>query len=332
MTGLELFHFLRPVWLLGIPLVLLLWRVARSYRQRSPVPETFVAPHLARALAVEPAHLRRIHPSDFLALVLVLLSVAAAGPTWQRQDSPWFEETVPLFIALEVSDSMRANDLEPSRLERARFEILDLLEQRPGARTALIAYAGSAHLVLPPTRDLSVVRPFLEALDPAIMPRKGADAGAVLERVQQMFSGSPAISGSTLLFVSDGFDASSGQALIDFARRPDSPGVVALILGKTEGGVALAPDGSPILEPSGSRLDTRIDRAGLERLSQAAGIPLVEAQAGNEDTRQLLAHIESRVARGENKNSLWRDQAWWLLWPVALLWLIGFRRGWSFLA
>ena len=69
---------------------------------------------------------------------------------------------------------MRANDLQPTRLDRARFKVLDLIEQRSGSSTALIAYAGSAHILMPPTKDLNVVKPFLESLDPAIMPEPGA--------------------------------------------------------------------------------------------------------------------------------------------------------------
>ena len=65
---------------------------------------------------------------------------------------------------------MRSNDVLPTRLERARIKILDLVAARTGARTALIAYAGSAHVVIPPTTDIDVIKPFLEGLDPAIMP------------------------------------------------------------------------------------------------------------------------------------------------------------------
>jgi Ca-activated chloride channel family protein len=91
-----------------------------------------------------------------------------------------------LVIAIEVSDSMRSNDLQPTRLDRARFKVMDLVAARTGSRTALIAYAGSAHIVVPPSTDSEVLQPFLESLDPVIMPSPGANAGNVLPLAQAL--------------------------------------------------------------------------------------------------------------------------------------------------
>lgn len=329
MNTLDLLHFLRPFWLLALPIITLTWLTVRRRETRKARVAELVASHLRDALTVNRSRRRRFRPIDGVGLGLLAAAVAAAGPTWSKQQSPWFSETAPLIIAIEVSDSMRSNDLQPTRLDRARFEILDLIEQRTGSRTALIAYAGSAHIVMPPSKDVGVLTPFLESLDPAIMPEPGADVSSVLPLAQAMLGEEAAV--GTLLFVNDGFSQGNVSTLAEYSERADTASVVALIVGTNDGGVALMPDGSAVMAPGGGRLDTTIDTAVLRRVESEAGIAVVRAGTGDGDIRQLMRHIESNLRRADDPNAEWRDQAWWFVWPAALLSLLWFRRGWTML-
>jgi Ca-activated chloride channel family protein len=323
----ELFHFLRPLWLLALPAVGLTWWLARRRELRSRTTAFPAAPHLQEALTMHRDASGGLRAVDGVALMLIAVAVAAAGPTWRKEPSPWFEETAPLVIAVEVSDSMRANDLQPTRLDRARFEILDLIDARTGSRTALIAYAGSAHIVVPPSSDIGVLKPFLESLDPAIMPTPGAYAGGVLPLAKDVLGESAAV--GTLLFVNDGFAADDIAALAEFGADPTSPAMVTLVIGTEEGGVALMPDGAPVLAESGGRLDTRVDSQLLRRVAGEAGIPVVRAAAGDGDLRSLLRAIESGTRQADDPDAQWKDAGWWFLWPALLLALPWFRRGWT---
>jgi Ca-activated chloride channel family protein len=328
MTALEQFHFLRPLWLLALPLLSWIWWLVRRRSMSGGRLNTLIAPHLLDALTVNRNARHWFRPIDGLAMALIAASLAAAGPTWSKQASPWFSETATLVIALEVSDSMRSNDLQPTRLERARFKILDLIARRTGARTALIAYAGSAHLVMPPTQDAEVIKLFLESLDPAVMPNPGASAAAVLPLALKMLS--QEANAGTLLFVCDGFDAAEIPELTAFASRVGAPALAALILGTEEGGVALLPDGSPVIGPDGSRLDTRLDTSVLRRVSSEAGVAIVRARSiGDSDLAQLMRRIESNLQQADDPQARWKDQSWLLLWPAAFLVLLWFRRGWT---
>ncbi len=327
MSALELFHFMRPLWLLALPLLLAVWWLVRRRESERAQTTSLVAPHLRDALTVNRDSRGWFRPVDGATIALLVLALGAAGPTWNKQPSPWFSETAPLVIAVEVSDSMRSNDLQPTRLDRARFKVLDLIGQRTGSRTALIAYAGSAHVVMPPTTDIEVVKPFLESLDPGIMPAPGADASGVLPLALDMLGDEAAI--GTLLFVNDGFDSVDVPAFREFSDRPDAMSMVALVLGTDEGGVALMPDGSPVTGPSGGRLDTAVNVDVLQRIESAAGMPVIRASHGDTDLRRLMMRIESNLAQADDPNAQWRDQAWWLLWPAALLTLLWFRRGWT---
>ena len=111
----------------------------------------------------------RLLPIDGVALVLALACLGAAGPTWSRVPDPFVAQTAPLVIALKVTPSMENRDVAPSRLERSRQKIRDLLALRTGARSALIAYAGTAHSVVPMTEDPNVLLPYLEGLDTLIL-------------------------------------------------------------------------------------------------------------------------------------------------------------------
>lgn len=322
----EQLHVMRPLWLAVLPLIVLTWWLIRHRDTGAAGSSTLVAEHLREALIVNRGASRGIKAVDGVALGMLLLALAAAGPAWDRQAAPWFAETAPLVIAFEVSDSMRSNDLMPTRLDRARFKVLDLIAARTGSRTALIAYAGSAHIVLPPSSDAEVLKPFLESLDPAIMPVGGADASRVLPLAAQLLGddGAP----GTVLFVNDGFAPTDIGALAALAATPGAPALAALVVGTDAGGVALRPDGTPVMA-DGARLDTRIDTSLLQRVAREAGVEVVRATTGDADIRALLRHIESSLQLADDPEAEWRDRAWWLLWPVALLLLGWFRRGWT---
>jgi Ca-activated chloride channel family protein len=323
----ELLHFIRPLWLIALPMTFLVWWLVRRRDAVQAKIAAPIAPHLQDALTMNRDARAGLRAVDGAAALLVFAAIAAAGPTWSKQASPWFEETAPLVVAVEVSDSMRANDLQPTRLDRARFKILDLIGARTGSRTALIAYAGSAHIVIPPSSDVDVLKPFLESLDPAIMPEPGSNAVAVLPLANNILGENAAI--GTVLFVNDGFDGDDIAGLAEFSADPTSPALAALVVGTEAGGVALMPDGSPVLAGTGGRLDTRVDPSMLRRVSSEAGVTVVRAEAGDSDIRSLMRAIDSNLRQADDPEAQWRDAGWWFLWPALLLALPWFRRGWT---
>jgi len=327
MSGIELFHFLRPLWLIAVPAIVVLWWYARWRRAADDSPGELLPPHLWAALTVNRENRKRFRPVDLATLLALMVVLAGAGPTWSKQPSPWFAETAPLVVAIEVSDSMRASDVTPTRLDRARFKLLDLIEARTGSRTAIIAYADSAHIVVPPSRDKAVIKPLLESLDPAIMPLPGANAANVLPLALKLLGENAAI--GTVLFVNDGFDALDVPVLAGFAATKGNPSLAALVVGTDGGGVALYPDGSPVTKKDGSRLDTSIDTQLLARIEGEAGMPVLRMSTDETDVRRLLRVISSNLQQADDPDARWRDEGWWFLWPAALLGMLWFRRGWT---
>ncbi len=323
----EAFHFIRPGWLLLLPLLVGTWLFVRRLLVGNTEVGDLIAPHLRAALIVNSRTENRLKAVDGIILCGCLLALAAAGPTWSRIASPWFSETAPLVIAVEVSDSMRANDVLPTRLDRARFKIIDLISARTGARTAIIAYAGSAHIVVPPSSDVAVLKPLLESLDPAVMPIGGARAGKALPLALELLDDEAAR--GSILFVNDGFTEEDLESFREFAAESDVPGLFALVVGTDAGGVALMPDGAPVPGSADGRLDTSINQALLRQVESASGMQIIRMRTDESDLRALLARIASHLAQAADPDAQWRDEGWWLLWPAGLLMLLWFRRGWT---
>ncbi len=321
------FHFLRPGWLILILLVAFSWWVIRHHITVREQLSRSISAHLLAALTTGEKQRQIFRPVDSVGILLIMGILAMAGPAWDKQPSPWFSETAPLIIALEVSDSMRSNDVMPSRLERARFKILDLIKTRTGARTALIAYSGSAHIVMPPTTDVNVIKPFLEGLDPAIMPQPGSDVTKVLPLALSLLSEETGT--GTLLFVNDGFAALDIPDLVRFSNQEFPPALAALVFGTEQGGVAVMPDGSPVMAESGGRIATAVDFAMLKQIAKETGMLVERSVPGDEDLKKLLRGIESQLRQADDPEAVWIDRAWWLTWPVILLMLFSFRRGWA---
>ncbi|TWA92318.1 VWA domain-containing protein [Bradyrhizobium stylosanthis] len=285
------FHLLRPLWLLAlIPVIgisgLLLWR-QHVRAQWGGV----IAPHLLDHLIVRPGRGRTINPLYLVATGMALGIVALSGPTWRRELPPFVEDKAPLMIALSVSSSMNETDVAPSRLERAKQKIRDLLVARAGARTGLVAYAGTAHLVMPLTDDRSVIEPFLAALSPGLMPSDGSNAAAAVSLAAAALRPEPVA--GTILLVGDNADPAGEEAV---RRSAERNGLAILAVGPVP----------PTWEAAA--VPVSIDGTDIARLE-----------------RRIETHFQA--AQGDRFGTRWLDEGFWLLLPLALLSLLWFRRG-----
>ena len=196
------FHFLRPLWLLNLLLAVLLWATIHYGASSERRWRRIIAPHLLAHLKVGGEQGWRFRPLHLVLMLIVLGSLGAAGPTWEREASPFAEDTAPLVIALDLSDSLNAIDIQPTRLERAKQKIRDLVSLRKGSRTALLVYAGSAHTVLPLSDDPALFETFLSALSSSVMPVAGKDPTKALALAEEILA-SDDVPGS-ILFLTDG--------------------------------------------------------------------------------------------------------------------------------
>ncbi len=291
-------HFLRPGWLVGVPIAALLtlshWRLRRA----SGLWRGRIAPHLLEHLLVRPERATRLGPAAWLFAVLALGSIALSGPSWERTPPPFAEDDAALVLILDLSEDMLRAEPPPSRLLHARLRLRDLLSLRRDERIALIALGATAHRVLPFTTDAAAIRSYLDVLDPGLMPaapphRTSAAggrfddalslAGVLLEREGRV--------GSVLLVTGE-------------PPRTLSPAIAPVVW-------TVARDAPPHLAWADDSIRWHADGSDVEAVNRAL-------------SRRLQA---ARNAR--DGDSRWRDGGTWLLAPLVLLALLGARRGWS---
>ena len=176
------FHFLRPWWLLALAALPLLWLVLARGGAEAGAWRGVVDAHLLEHLLADSNEDARTQmPRWLAALAWTIACVALAGPAWEQLPQWLFQNRAARVFALELSASMAAQDVKPSRYERARYKLADLLKRSGDMQTALIAYAGDAFVVAPLTDDANTVANLVDALDPSVLPAPGNDAARAIE-------------------------------------------------------------------------------------------------------------------------------------------------------
>lgn len=300
------FHLLRPWALLALLPALALWWLERRRADPALRWRRAIDPELLRHLLVRPEGASRVVPADLLLAAWGIATIVLAGPTWRQEPSPFADAQPPAVIVLRVTPSMTTADLPPTRLERAQQKVADLVALREGAATGLVAYSGSAHLVLPPTTDGSVVATMARALAPEVMPQEGDHlAEAVALAGQVLTEGGR---GGSILVLADTVAPDQLSAL----QGKAATGVPVLVL--------------PMVPPA---------QAGADRgLSDAAGALDAAMIDLTVDTADVQA-IAGRMARAAPVGTVagdgrrWEEAAFWLVPVLALIVLGWFRRGWG---
>jgi len=200
------FHFLRPWWLLALlPLSLLPWWLARQQQATSDWAK-FCDAALLPYILVNSPHQKRLLTRSLLMLGGLLAALALAGPTTERQPAPAFRNLHALVIVLDLSPAMDAIDFKPSRMERARYKIMDLLSRRKDGQNALLVYGGEAFTVTPLTDDAATITAQLAALSPALLPVPGDRSDLGLALAIQSLRQAGVDQGDILLVTSGGLD------------------------------------------------------------------------------------------------------------------------------
>ena len=182
--SLQYFHFLRPWWLLGLLPFVFLQLLQFQRRDVMAQWRKVIAEHLLPNMIVERDQQRWTGPIAAMGMASVLLFIALAGPSWEKRPSPFTEDNAALIIAIDLSDSMNQNDVQPSRLQRAKQKVMDLLALRGDSYTGLIAFAGTAHTIIPLSNDRQVIHHFLDSMSTTMMPIPGKSPEAVLPVTQ----------------------------------------------------------------------------------------------------------------------------------------------------
>jgi Ca-activated chloride channel family protein len=261
-------------------------------------------------------------------VLLALVTLAAAGPSLQRVELPVIKRADALVIVLDLSASMLAADVQPSRIQRAQQKILDLLDTRDEGVTGLVVFAGDAHVVTPLTDDTRTIANLMPALSPAIMPLPGADATSGIELASELLRAAGAQGGQVLL-MTDGLPAFNTGV----ARRAldDSDAALAILaIGTASGAPIPLASGGFLKDNTGEIVIPTLERTQISAVAAALDAAYQEISLDERDI-EALTQRDLLATEGEldldRQTDAWQDQGYWLAALVALLVLPAFRKG-----
>ena len=326
------FHFLRPDWLWALPLVILAIALLAHRRLAAGSWQNVVSPALAPFVLSHSQNKQGQYRWWLLGLGGVLAVMALAGPAWQRIEQPVFRSDQALVIALDMSRSMDAQDVAPSRLLRARLKILDILERRNGGQTALVVYSSNAFTVTPLTTDTDTIGALVNSLSTDIMPSRGSYPIAAIKKGQQLLENAGATFGEILLVT----DGGTSPAVLRVARDLKEFGYTLSVLavGTRDGAPIPQQNGGFVTDQSGNIAVPKLEESSLRSLAEAGGGQFSVISTDNRDIDLLLSgEVGTRQASNDAlATDRWREEGPWILLLLLPLAALAFRRGWIIVA
>jgi Ca-activated chloride channel family protein len=309
------FHVLRPYWLLAFIIIFYIMRAFALRDDSLAQWRSLMSTQILSHLTVSGNNSNWLSPQKMSLILAIPLCIVLMGPTWQQQASPFSENNAALIIALDVSKTMEQGDVQPSRLLRAKQKIIELLELRGDSKTALIAFAGSAHIVMPITNDREMIRHFLDALDEKIMPISGKLPEKIIPLVDRLLA-STNVPG-TVLLIGDGATSNTVSAFQSFFGKQSSQ-LLVWGIGKTA--------------QESDTITTGIIPLQLEQLkalSNGSNGRLILMSNDNSDVNRVNNYIKHNLVIVDDNSRPWHDSGYPMVFVVAGIFLFWFRKGWT---
>jgi len=324
------FTLLRPLWLLALPLLAwLTWRLWRA-PMRGGAWARWIAPSLhAHVLSGRDDKRGTGRFAGLVGLAGLLGIVALAGPAWERVPQPLYQGDSALVIVLDLSRSMDAQDIAPSRLERAVLKVRDILERRPADQFGLVVYSANAFVVTPLTTDTRNIELLLPELSTSIMPSQGSFPAVGLRKGAELLDQAGLPGGDLLLVADEAGGPGARRVAAELAARDIRTSVLAV--GTSAGAPVPVGDGRLLRDRDGRIVLPGMSEGPLRQLAAEGRGRFAVLSADDRDLDHLLSPLLRRSA-GEARDAdaqvdAWRDRGPWLLLALLPLGLLGFRRG-----
>lgn len=330
------FHFLRPEWFIAlIPLMLLVILIRKTTAKQSGW-QSVIPSHLYQYMVIGKNELGAKPPMWMLAFVWIISVTALAGPTWERLPQPVYQLKMGHVIVIDMSLSMRATDMTPDRLTRAKYKAIDLVNAIGEGEMGLVAYAGDAFVISPLTEDAGNITTLLPSLSPEIMPVPGSDPLLGIESAAELLTNAGYNSGM-IYWITDGIELEQQQELQEYvASIPFT--VNALTVGTSEGAPIRQQSGELLKDFTGSIVIPKLNEGAVKGVVKTSG-GRFESFTSNDADIEALAAVslldKTDSEEGEEESNLQGDQ-WKEVGPYLLLLLLpfaafAFKRGLVFI-
>ena len=330
------FHFLRPEWFIALaPLMLLVFLIRKTKAKQSGW-QSVIPSHLYQYMVIGKNEMGAKPPMWMLAFVWIISVIALAGPTWERLPQPVYQLKMGHVIVIDMSLSMRATDMTPDRLTRAKYKAIDLVNAIGEGEMGLVAYAGDAFVISPLTEDAGNITTLIPSLSPEIMPVPGSDPLLGIESASELLTNAGYNSGM-IYWITDGIELEQQQELQEYvASIPFT--VNALTVGTSEGAPIRQQSGELLKDFTGSIVIPKLNEGAVKGVVKTSG-GRFESFTSNDADIDALASVslldKSDSEENEEESNLQGDQ-WKEVGPYLLLILLpfaafAFKRGLVFI-
>jgi Ca-activated chloride channel family protein len=332
LSALNEFHFIRPHWLWAIiPLLIIVALIRYVHKQQSGW-QSVLATHLYQHL-ITTAGIKKIRPPLFLlGFCWVLAAIALAGPTWEKLPQPVYQLNTGKVVLIDMSLSMRATDVKPNRLTRARFKAIDLVNAITEGETGLVAYAGDAFTISPLSSDGQNLTILIPSLTPEIMPIAGSDPALGLQAAIELLNNAGYQQGE-IFWITDGITNQQMKEVSEMFN--DSMFRLSVLgVGTEQGAPILLTNGELLKDSRGAIVVPRLTVNNLMSLSRSSGGRYASMQADDSDINYLIEQTlieqdpsENEEAKQEKFGDKWQEMGPYLLLLILPFAAYSFRRG-----
>lgn len=303
-------HFLHPVYFfLLVPTGILVAGLMYRRQRRLLKPTKAIAPHLLAELVDKPNRRQGYGPILAIALLLCLMITVLAKPVWQMSNSSP-KDNAPLYIVMDESLSMNKRDVAPNRNLKAQLIVKQLIQSGVNRPIALVALAGSSHILLPPSDDQELLSLYLSYLDPKVMPKDGGDLMSLVSRLSATHG--LKLDGASLLLVTDG--VSSGTE--EFSALLDKHHIKTAVL---------------YFNGLGKQISSQLNIPGFDGTSMSISDPALQqyflnTQDSGVDSSQWQDESHALIIIATLLVALWFRKGWTLQWTLSLLLLMPYSQ------
>ena len=292
-------------WLLTIPVFVVAYVLITRHKRRQL--SEFGDPELIAQLMPDASKSRPIVKFALLMVALSLLILAAARPQYGQQEKTLKRQGIEVMVALDISNSMLAEDVAPNRLDRAKQMLSKMIDNMVDDKVGLVVFAGEAFTQLPITCDYVSAKMFLHTISPKLIPTQGTAIGAALQTAIRSFGSQESDAGRAIILITDGENHEDDA--IAAAKQAQELGIQVFVIGIGK------PEGSPIPVPgtndyikdrSGQVVVSRLNEEMCQEIAQAGKGAYVRCDNTNTAMRALQQELD-RIATTDLETTVYAD-------------------------
>ena len=292
-------------WLITIPVCVIAYIIITKRKQRQLME--FGDPELMAQLMPDASKSRPIVKFTLLIVALALLIVAAARPQYGQQEKTVKRQGIEVMVALDISNSLLAEDVAPNRLDRAKQMLSKMIDNMTDDKVGLVVFAGEAFTQLPITCDYVSAKMFLNTISPKLIPTQGTAIGAALQTAIRSFGSQESDAGRAIILITDGENHEDDATAV--AKQAQELGIQVFVIGIGK------PEGSPIPVPgtndyikdrSGQVVVSRLNEEMCQEIAQAGKGAYVRCDNTNTAMRALQQELD-RIATTDLETTVYAD-------------------------